>query len=64
MGIGGKPATLVNTDLVRKDGTPIVKRFSGGGTVVLDQSSVSLCKNMMYKYTRMVIMNVDDINLS
>ena len=40
MGIGGKPELLLNTDLVKNDGVLVVKRFSGGGTVVLDYSSL------------------------
>jgi lipoate-protein ligase A len=40
MGIGGKPKDLVNMDLVKKDGVLVLKRFSGGGTVVLDHSSL------------------------
>jgi lipoate-protein ligase A len=40
MGIGGKPELLLNMDLVRNDGVLVVKRFSGGGTVVLDHSSL------------------------
>lgn len=40
MGIGGKPKDLINLDLVKKDGVLVLKRFSGGGTVVLDHSSL------------------------
>ena len=40
MGIGGKPKNLLNLDAVRKDGIAIIKRFSGGGTVVLDHNSI------------------------
>ena len=40
MGIGGKPKELLNIDLVKEDGVLVVKRFSGGGTVVLDHSSL------------------------
>lgn len=40
MGIGGKPSKLLNTPQVRKDKVLVTKRFSGGGTVVLDMSSV------------------------
>ena len=40
MGIGGKPNQLLNMDLVKSDGVMVVKRFSGGGTVVLDHSSL------------------------
>lgn len=40
MGIGGKPNLLLNTDKVKEDGVMVVKRFSGGGTVVLDHNSL------------------------
>jgi len=40
MGIGGKPEQLLNTSLAKEDGVLVVKRFSGGGTVVLDHSSL------------------------
>jgi lipoate-protein ligase A len=40
MGIGGKPDLLLNTDKVKEDRVLVCKRFSGGGTVVLDSSSL------------------------
>lgn len=40
MGIGGKPDALLNIDKVKEDQILVVKRFSGGGTVVLDHNSV------------------------
>lgn len=40
MGIGGKPQSLLNLDLIQQDGVVVTKRFSGGGTVVLDSSSI------------------------
>ena len=40
MGIGGKPDELLNVDLVKEDGVQVIKRFSGGGTVVLDHASL------------------------
>jgi len=40
MGIGGKPKDLLNIDSVQKDDITIIKRFSGGGTVVLDHNSI------------------------
>ena len=38
MGIGGKPALLLNIERVREDGIWVIKRFSGGGTVVVDRN--------------------------
>lgn len=40
MGIGGKPVELLNVPQVRKDGVWVIKRFSGGGTVVVDHNSI------------------------
>lgn len=40
MGIGGKPHELLNVAKVQQDGIVVVKRFSGGGTVVLDHNSL------------------------
>lgn len=40
MGIGGKAEKLLNVELVKNDGVQVLKRFSGGGTVVLDHSSL------------------------
>lgn len=40
MGIGGKPHELLNVNQVQQDGVAVLKRFSGGGTVVLDPSSI------------------------
>mmetsp|Transcript_15766 Transcript_15766/g.19224 ORF Transcript_15766/g.19224 Transcript_15766/m.19224 type:complete len:381 (-) Transcript_15766:111-1253(-) len=40
MGLGGKPEKLLNIEKVRDDGVLVIKRFSGGGTVVVDHSSL------------------------
>jgi len=40
MGIGGKPVNLLNMKKVKDDNVAVVKRFSGGGTVALDHSSL------------------------
>jgi lipoate-protein ligase A len=40
MGIGGKPDRLLNIDNIIQDKVLVVKRFSGGGTVVMDHNSV------------------------
>lgn len=39
MGISGKPETLVHLDKAEKDSIPIIQRFSGGGTVIVDQET-------------------------
>lgn len=36
MGIGGKPHLLLDVDKVKEEGVWVIKRFSGGGTVVVD----------------------------
>ena len=40
MGISGKPHELVDTDKAKALQLPIIKRFSGGGTVVVDESTL------------------------
>ena len=40
LGLGGKPKELLNLDKIRQDGILCIKRFSGGGTVVVDHSSL------------------------
>eukprot|EP00934_Nitzschia_sp_Nitz4_P003619 Nitzschia sp. Nitz4//scaffold249_size28687//19131//20114//NITZ4_008118-RA/size28687-processed-gene-0.38-mRNA-1//-1//CDS//3329544020//3609//frame0 len=40
MGIGGKPDQLLNIPKVKEDSVMVCKRFSGGGTVVLNASSL------------------------
>jgi lipoate-protein ligase A len=40
LGIGGKAAKLVQLEHVAKDGVPLLRRFSGGGTVIVDQDSL------------------------
>jgi len=40
MGIGGKPERLIDIQSAKNDGMLVLKRFSGGGTVVVDPSSL------------------------
>lgn len=40
MGLGGKPHQLLNLEKVKQDNVLTIKRFSGGGTVVVDHSSL------------------------
>eukprot|EP00898_Chlorokybus_atmophyticus_P001296 jgi/Chlat1/2167/Chrsp17S02734 len=40
MGISGKPEELLHVEEVRAAGIPVIKRFSGGGTVVVDEGTV------------------------
>jgi lipoate---protein ligase len=40
MGISGQPKKLLNQSLVAQDAIPVIKRFSGGGTVYIDSQTV------------------------
>lgn len=40
MGISGQPEKLLDIPLVVRDGIPVIKRFSVGGTVYVDQQTV------------------------
>jgi len=40
MGISGKAEKLLDLDLVKRDNIAVIKRFSGGGTVVIDPLTV------------------------
>lgn len=40
MGIAGKPEHLLDLPRVRKDGVRVLRRFSGGGTVVVDHNTL------------------------
>jgi len=40
LGIGGKPEKLINLPAAQQDGVLVLKRFSGGGTVVVDHDSL------------------------
>lgn len=40
MGISGKPELLINRDLLQQQPIPVIRRFSGGGTVVVDADTL------------------------
>ena len=40
LGISGKPAELVHLDRAEAAGVPLCKRFTGGGTVIVDTSTI------------------------
>jgi lipoate-protein ligase A len=40
MGISGKKEELVDCAKAAKDGIPLIKRFSGGGTVIVDENTL------------------------
>ncbi|KAL3894949.1 MAG: hypothetical protein SGPRY_013660, partial [Prymnesium sp.] len=40
LGISGKPSELVHTQRAAAEGVPLIKRFSGGGTVIVDTNTL------------------------
>ncbi len=40
MGISGKMETLLDLEKVKEDKIPVIRRFSGGGTVVVDEDTL------------------------
>ncbi|WOG95422.1 hypothetical protein DCAR_0414741 [Daucus carota subsp. sativus] len=40
MGISGKPAELLEINSVLRDKVPVIRRFSGGGTVIVDTGTI------------------------
>jgi lipoate---protein ligase len=40
MGISGKPQELIDQNKLNADRIPVIKRFSGGGTVIVDQNTL------------------------
>lgn len=40
MGVSGEPEAVLNIDTVKKEKIPVIKRFSGGGTVIVDENTL------------------------
>ena len=40
LGISGKPERMLHVDAARRSGLPVIRRFSGGGTVVTDADTL------------------------
>jgi lipoate-protein ligase A len=40
MGISGRPDELIDLEAVKRDRIPLIKRFSGGGTVIVDEETL------------------------
>src|SRR3989344_46680 len=40
MGISGQPHTHLDVAKVKRDKIPVIKRFSGGGTVIVDENTL------------------------
>lgn len=39
MGISGKPELMLDLEKVKRDQIPVIQRFSGGGTVIVDENT-------------------------
>lgn len=53
MGISGKKEELVDTQKVSQDGIPVIKRFSGGGTVIVDENTLFItfiCEKQLHSF--------------
>jgi len=53
MGISGKPEDLVHFENLEKDPIPLIKRYSGGGTVVVDEQTIFvsfLCQKDLHDF--------------
>jgi lipoate-protein ligase A len=65
MGISGNPTQWLNTEHCLKDGIPVMKRFTGGGTVIMDQNTLLITfiisKNDMINHNYMVNQYPKDI---
>lgn len=64
MGISGKPELLLNQELLAQKPIPVIRRFSGGGTVFIDHntffvswicnadhSNIECCPNKLYQWS-------------
>ncbi|CAH9092630.1 unnamed protein product [Cuscuta europaea] len=40
MGVSGKPTELIEVNSVLQDKVPVIKRFTGGGTVIVDHGTI------------------------
>jgi lipoate-protein ligase A len=53
MGISGKMEELVDCQRAAKDGIPLIKRFSGGGTVIVDENTLFItfiCQKQLHDF--------------
>ena len=53
MGVSGKPEELLNEGLLKRNPIPVIRRFSGGGTVFVDENTIFVC----------LICNKSDVNI-
>lgn len=40
MGFSAKPPELIDIEKVKKDSIPVIRRFTGGGTVIVDEDTL------------------------
>ncbi|TDH70219.1 hypothetical protein CCR75_003979 [Bremia lactucae] len=55
MGISGKPEQLLHLDAVKRVNIPVLKRFSGGGTVIVDHDTIFttfICKHEDFPHVK------------
>ncbi|KAG0502167.1 hypothetical protein HPP92_002239 [Vanilla planifolia] len=52
MGLSGRPAELIDIELLLQDRIPVIRRFTGGGTVVARNHSDFLCRMKDYLTSR------------
>jgi lipoate-protein ligase A len=53
MGISGKPEELLHVERVAQDQIPVIKRFSGGGTVIVDSNTLFvtfICEKKIHSF--------------
>lgn len=53
MGISGKQEELIDCTRVEKDAIPLIKRFSGGGTVIVDENTLFvtlICQKELFPF--------------
>jgi lipoate-protein ligase A len=54
MGISGKPDQLLDVAKVKEDQIPVIKRFSGGGTVIVDEHTLFvtfICQKEIHSFS-------------
>lgn len=54
MGISGKEEELVHLSQASQDGIPLIKRFSGGGTVIVDENTLFvtfICQKTLHSFS-------------
>lgn len=53
MGISGKKEELINCNLAEQHAIPLIKRFSGGGTVIVDENTLFItfiCQKQLHDF--------------